>query len=267
VNTRTGSAISSVAALAMAFLGVFPALASTVVGTNGPDTIRGTPGADRISARGGNDKVFGLTGADVLSGGSGRDYVDGGRGSDRLSTRDGARDTVVCGPGADTVIADRGDAVRADCETVLRPSPPLPPSPPPRTLVTGKYEGRTSQAESVAFEVRPGGTLSKLVFPAIRLSCEPADGPAVSWSQDFGASVYPIRADGSFTVDESGTGVVLGTSGSYRVVVTGRLASGIATGAVTLDVQYVSGAATRACTAPNVTWTAAAGVLNEPRRR
>jgi hypothetical protein len=267
----TRRAISSVAALvvpvAIAFQPVLPALASTIVGTNGPDTIRGTRGADRISARGGNDKVFGLAGDDVLSGGSGRDYVDGGGGSDRLSTRDGTRDTAVCGPGADTVVADRVDAVRADCETVLRPPPPLPPPPPPRTVVTGKYEGRTSQAESVTFEVRAGGTLSKLVFPSIRLSCEPSGGPAVSWSQDFGASVYPIRADASFTVDESGTAVVLGTPAPYRVVVTGRLTSGIASGALKLDVEYTSGAVAYACTAPNVTWTAAAGVLNEPRRR
>lgn len=256
---------SLLAAAVVAFLLVLPALASTISGTNGPDTIRGTRGADRISARGGNDKVFGLAGGDVLSGGSGRDYVDGGGGSDRLSTRDGTRDTAVCGPGVDTVVADRVDAVRADCEAVLRPSLPPPPPPPPRTLVTGKYEGRTSQGESVAFEVRTGGTLSKLIFPSIRLSCEPVGGPAVSWSQDFGASVYSITTDGSFTVDESGTAVVLGTPAPYRVVVTGRLTSGIATGAVTLDVRYASGAAAYACTAPNVRWTAAAGVLNEPR--
>jgi Ca2+-binding RTX toxin-like protein len=51
-----------VAAVAFAFLPVLPALASTIVGTNGPETIRGTSGADRISARGGNDKVLGLAG-------------------------------------------------------------------------------------------------------------------------------------------------------------------------------------------------------------
>ncbi len=269
MNRTTGRVTSSVAALVavvIAFLPVLPALASSIVGTNGPDTIRGTPGADRISARGGNDKVFGLAGDDVLSGGSGRDYVEGGRGSDRLSTRDGTRDTAVCGPGADTVVADRVDAVRADCETVLKPPPPAPSPPPPRPVTTGKYEGRTSQGESVKFEVGTGGTVSKLVFPSIRLSCEPAGGPAVSWSQDFGAAVYPIRADGRFTVDESGTGAVLGMPAPYRVVVTGRLTIGIATGAVKLDIQYVNGAAEYACTAPNVTWTAAAGVLNEPRR-
>jgi hypothetical protein len=34
---------------------------------------------------------------------------------------------------------------------------------------------------------------------------------------------------------------------------------------VTLDVQYVSAGTAYTCTAQNVTWTAAAGVLNEPR--
>ena len=245
---------------------VVPALASTIVGTNGSETIRGTPGPDRISALAGSDKVFGLAGNDVLSGGRGRDYLGGGGGSDRLSVRNGTRDTAVCGPGTDSVLADRADAVRGDCETVLRPLPPPSPPPPPRTVVTGKYEGRTTQGESVTFEVDSGGTLSKLVVPSIHLSCEPAGGPPVTWSQDFAGSTYLIGTDGRFAVDENGTGNVLGSAAPYRVVVTGRLTSGFASGAVMLDVQYSSGGQAYACTAPTVTWTAAAAVLNEPRR-
>ena len=264
---RSRVARAVVGGCAVAFLLALPALALSIVGTNGRDTIRGTPGADRISARGGDDKVFGLAGDDVLIGGPGRDRVDGGTGSDRLSIRDGTRDTAVCGPGRDRVTADRVDAVRADCETVLRPSPPSPPpppAPPPRPLVPGKYGGKTSQNENVAFEVGGGGTLTKLVFPSIHLSCQPPDGGSVSWAYESGASVFPVRTDGSFTVDKTGAGTVVGSPASYRIVVAGRLQSGLSSGAVKLDVQYAIGLVTYTCTAPNVTWTAAAGVLNEP---
>src|SRR5687767_6054296 len=107
---------SVAAGLTIAALLALPALAKTIVGTNGPETLRGSKKGDRISARGGNDRLFGLAGNDVLDGGPGRDHVDGGAGSDRLKIRDNARDTAVCGPGRDTVIADRLDVVRSGCE-------------------------------------------------------------------------------------------------------------------------------------------------------
>ena len=264
---RSRVARAVVGGCAVAFLLALPALALSIVGTNGRDTIRGTPGADRISARGGDDKVFGLAGDDVLIGGPGRDHVDGGAGSDRLLLRDASRDTAVCGPGRDTVVADRIDAVRADCETVRKPSPPSttpPPAPSPRPVVPGNYGGRTSQDEGVTFEVGGGGTLTRLVFPSIHLACQPAAGPPVSWPYDSGDSVFLVSTDGSFAVDETGAGTVVGLPASYRIVVTGRLTSGIASGAVKLDLTYASGLVTYGCAAPNVTWTAAAAILNQP---
>jgi Ca2+-binding RTX toxin-like protein len=238
-----------------------------VVGTNRSETIRGTPKADRIAARGGNDRVFGLAGNDVLNGGPGRDVVSGGAGSDRLLLRDDNADTAVCGPGSDTVVADRADTVRADCETVLVPPPELAPPPPPRAPVVGTYGGQTSQGENVTFEARDGGTLTSFVLQALYLMCLPPDRPSLDWAHDFGQSSFPVRADGTFTIDESGVRNVAGAQASYRIVVTGRFTSGLANGAVTLDVSYSIGPVTYGCTAPNVTWTAASGVLNQPRRR
>jgi Tol biopolymer transport system component len=65
----------------------------SIGGTSGPDTIEGTPEpGDVIVARGGND---------------------------RIHVNDGHTDTVFCGPGRDTVWADRKDRLRG-CEVVHR---------------------------------------------------------------------------------------------------------------------------------------------------
>jgi hypothetical protein len=98
-----------------------PALAKTVVGTNGRDVLRGTPQADRLDGRGGDDRLFGNGGADVLVGGAGNDVLVGGAGSDRLVARDGSPDVLQCGAGSDTAVVDPLDRVAADCETVRRP--------------------------------------------------------------------------------------------------------------------------------------------------
>jgi len=266
MGKRRGSWATAVVVggFAVPVLLALPAFALTVVGTNRSETIRGTPGPDRVSARGGRDRVFGLGGDDALNGGPGRDFVSGGAGSDRLSLRDGTRDTAVCGPGGDTVIADRQDIVGVDCETTLVPPPVLPPPPPPRAPLVGTYAGKTSQGENVTFEALDGGTLTAVVVQSVHLVCQPLDRPSLEWSQDFGSSVFPVRADGTFAIDEVGERLVSGAQASYRIVVTGRFTSGLATGEVELEVGYAVGPVTYACTAPNVTWTAAAGVLNEP---
>jgi Ca2+-binding RTX toxin-like protein len=239
------------------------ASAAGIVGTDGAETIRGTPGADRISARAGNDKIFGLAGADVLTGGLGRDVLNGGRGADRLLVRDGFRDVAGCGPGRDVVVGDGADVVLGDCET-LRISPPELVAPPPRPVVPGLYGGRTTQGELVAFQVDSGGALSRLAFPAIQVSCAPAGGPLVTWMQDFGAAVYLVRRDGTFSADESGTRVVAGAAARYRVVVSGLLTVGIATGSVELGVEFALAGTTYTCAAPDLRWTAAAAALTGP---
>lgn len=111
------------AALGAALLAAVPALAATVIGTGGADVLRGSPRADNLYGKAGNDRLLGLGGADLLDGGRGRDVLEGGAGRDRLLARDGARDTIRCGPGRDTVVADQTDRIAADCEVVRRPAP------------------------------------------------------------------------------------------------------------------------------------------------
>jgi RTX calcium-binding nonapeptide repeat (4 copies) len=264
VSTRTGRAIRlSVSLLVLACCSVVPAAASTILGTDVAETLRGTRGADRISARDGDDKLFGLAGDDVLTGGPGRDVVRGGRGADRLLLRDGARDVAACGPGRDTVLADGADVVLGDCET-MRVVPPDPQSPPPRPVVPGVYGGRTTQGELVTFHVDSGGALTRLAFPAIRLSCTPPDGPPLTWYHDFGAAAYLVGRDGTFAADESGARVVAGGSATYRIVVSGLLTVGIATGSVQLDVELDTAATAATCTAVALRWTAAAAALTGP---
>jgi RTX calcium-binding nonapeptide repeat (4 copies) len=230
------------------------ALAAGIVGTDRGETLRGTARDDRISGRGGND---------VLIGYGGRDVVDGGRGADRLSLRDGERDTAICGPGRDVVLADSADVVLGDCED-LRVVPPEPTAPPPRPVVPGPYGGRTTQGQLVTFEVSSGGELSRLALPAIDLTCSPPAGPLASWSHDFGATTTVVHRDGRFTIEESGTRALESGVATYRIAVSGLLTVGIATGSVQLAVELTAAATTSTCIAPNLRWTAAAAVLTGP---
>lgn len=66
----------------------------------------------------GSDWLTGNDLANRLVGGSGRDTFEGAGGDDTLHSRDDNPETVACGAGTDTVIADLLDAASADCETV-----------------------------------------------------------------------------------------------------------------------------------------------------
>lgn len=101
----------------------------TLRGGPGPDTLRGSggddrlfggAGNDRLLGGGGDDRLFGGLGKDRIDGGKGRDLLEGGAGADVIAARDGVRDTVRCGGGRDSVVADRVDAVARDCERVKR---------------------------------------------------------------------------------------------------------------------------------------------------
>jgi Ca2+-binding RTX toxin-like protein len=92
----------------------------------GDDSSRGIAGNDRISGNAGSDLLVGGPGKDRLSGGVGDDRLTGGRGqnllrggwgNDRLNGMNGRFDRLNCGPGRDTVRADRMDRVRG-CERV-----------------------------------------------------------------------------------------------------------------------------------------------------
>ena len=81
----------------------------TIVGTPGRDVICGLEGDDTIHGRGGDDVIIGGRGDDTITGGSGRDWLFGSAGDDTLDARDGVRDIVDRGPGADTVIRDEAN--------------------------------------------------------------------------------------------------------------------------------------------------------------
>jgi Ca2+-binding RTX toxin-like protein len=89
-------------------------------GLGGNDVLRGLGGNDLLLGGAGNDKMYGGAGNDQLLGGRGRDLLYGDAGNDTISARDGVRDTIHCGTGRDTVIADKIDRVSRDCEVVRR---------------------------------------------------------------------------------------------------------------------------------------------------
>src|SRR3954447_10592084 len=83
-----------------------------------------------VETGGGDDSVDG-SGATValwLGGGAGQDKLTAGPGDDTVVSRDDAGDTVDCGAGNDTAIADAADTV-TNCERVDVPPPPPPPRP------------------------------------------------------------------------------------------------------------------------------------------
>jgi hypothetical protein len=92
-----------------------------VLGTSGPDVLRGTRGSDTLYGKSGADRLYGLQDNDLVVGGPGKDVLVGGSGNDRLVARDGARDVLRCGPGADTAIVDLRDRLSTSCEKVLEP--------------------------------------------------------------------------------------------------------------------------------------------------
>jgi Tol biopolymer transport system component len=79
-------------------------------------TRSGTSGRDRLAGSSGAELLCGLGGDDRILGGRGRDRLFGGSGDDRIHSRDGGFDVVGCGPGRETVLADRRDLVGEDCE-------------------------------------------------------------------------------------------------------------------------------------------------------
>jgi hypothetical protein len=103
--------------------------ADIVRGMGGDDWIDGANGNDQLDGGAGNDTVLGGGNDDVIVGGPGVDSLSGeGSGSgqftsvfgnDTIDARDGERDTLDCGAGADRAIVDALDVVV--CEAVERP--------------------------------------------------------------------------------------------------------------------------------------------------
>jgi hypothetical protein len=90
-----------------------------LAGSAGRDRLLGGTANDKLTGGKGNDRLSGGPGNDTLSPGAGRDSIDGGAGNDTINSVDGVRESVECGPGRDTVRADRRDRL-AHCEKVTR---------------------------------------------------------------------------------------------------------------------------------------------------
>lgn len=143
-------------------------------GDAGANSFHGLEGADTLAGGAGDDYLYGEAGDDRLTGGAGSDQLDGGRGDDTLDSRDGALDSVVCGPGLDSVIGDRSDAVAGDCERrELAPAPLVQAQPATAGAATtvvgaGGVAGAVARAPRVSVEQR--ATLRAGVL-RLRLRC------------------------------------------------------------------------------------------------
>lgn len=98
------------------------------------DYLYGDRGPDVITGQGGRDRIFGGKGRDDLYAGfrpgqpvppnspARTDVISGEDGDDFIDAADapGARDTVYCGEGLDTVVANPRDRVGPGCEVVRR---------------------------------------------------------------------------------------------------------------------------------------------------
>jgi Ca2+-binding RTX toxin-like protein len=148
---RTATILAVVAFMVVSTSGVaLAAYEASITGTDGKDIISGTEksehisgfgGDDRLNGGGGDDLVEGSLDSDELGDGSGGDIVHGNGGADNLIGQGGdtsvdgfyggsgvdivqsrdipaVKDTVECGPGTDTVYADKADVVGDDCEQV-----------------------------------------------------------------------------------------------------------------------------------------------------
>jgi hypothetical protein len=107
---------SALLAVALAAAAAGVTSAAVREGTRGDDRLIGGGRDDVMIGKPGDDLLRGLGGNDTLVGGADRDRLVGGRGDDTINSRDRARDTVRCGPGWDTVVADATDDVPASCE-------------------------------------------------------------------------------------------------------------------------------------------------------
>ena len=144
----------------------------------GNDIIHGGGGNDRLFGEAGHDQVFGDAGNDKVQGDNGSDKVDGGAGTDELYggiascsvfcssdpdvllARDGERDLLNCGGGADTAQVDQLDVV-AFCASIDRPSVagPVGGAPAKASFVDSKRTVKVSRQGRFTYSFRAGSGL------------------------------------------------------------------------------------------------------------
>jgi Ca2+-binding RTX toxin-like protein len=146
-------------------------------GAGGDDYLYGGGGGDRIFGDAGNDKVQGANGSDSVDGGPGLDQIYGDVGScvvfcnydaDTLFARDGERDTVDCGGGADSAQVDQLDVVAfcavVDRTTVSAPGP-AGGGPAKASFAGSKRSVKVSRTRRFSYRFRGGaGLAGRAVF-------------------------------------------------------------------------------------------------------
>ncbi|MDW5598112.1 calcium-binding protein [Conexibacter stalactiti] len=156
---------------------------SKMIGGPAGDTLVAYDYADEIDGAGGNDTIEGGYGDDKITGGPGQDTINAeagpnscnflvcrqGVGNDTVYIRDGEPDSVVCGVGTDTVIADAIDTVAPDCENVDKPVVVQPPRRDPRTP-----PNRSPTRRCVVPKVKAGSTFAAAKKALTKKGCKAA---------------------------------------------------------------------------------------------
>ncbi|SIS50466.1 beta strand repeat-containing protein [Phaeovulum vinaykumarii] len=109
-NNEIGSIIN--------FSGLVPAVAPSLIGTNGPDDLLGTADHDLMRGLGGDDVIEAEDGDDTIEGGSGHDTLNGGDGNDLILAGTGS-DIILGGAGDDTIGADDVNLVTTSNATTI----------------------------------------------------------------------------------------------------------------------------------------------------
>ena len=73
------------------------------------ESVTAGSGNDRIVAGPNASYLYGGAGNDSITGGPGEQRIEGNEGDDTIDSRDGAYDSIDCGPGNDVVLADADD--------------------------------------------------------------------------------------------------------------------------------------------------------------
>jgi RTX calcium-binding nonapeptide repeat (4 copies) len=164
-------------------------------GGGGNDTLDGGSENDTIRGGTGADQLIGGAGADLLVGGAGPDAISGGDGNDTISAADGVAETINCGAGVDTVVADLGGGgatdTRIGCENVTGPVAPLPspaataPASRPPGLVPVLAPGVATPADLTP----PGATLRRIARQRLRAVLAKGVPLRVSCAEACGVSV------------------------------------------------------------------------------
>lgn len=146
-----------------------------LLGGSEDDLLTGNGAANKIEGGGGNDDIAGDAGQDELIGGLGNDVI---------AARDGEVDTISCGEGTDSVVADRTDVVANDCEVVDLP---------PIIVVDGDADGISPPADcdDANPNIKPGTT--DVPDNGIDENCDGAD--AINLDRDGDGAARPADCD------------------------------------------------------------------------